>query len=136
MVKKDALERWTVEQSAELYSIRNWGAGYFDVSRDGHVMITPFLDNKKARVSIPKIIKGLRERGLDMPVLLRVENILDSQISLLHHSFGTAMERLGYKGVFRGVFPIKVNQQEQVLEEITKHGGKYHHGLEASYNFV
>ncbi|EPR44697.1 arginine decarboxylase [Desulfovibrio sp. X2] len=131
MVKKDALERWTVEQSAELYNIRNWGAGYFDVARDGHVVITPFLDNKKVRVSIPKIIKGLRERGLDMPVLLRVENILDSQISLLHESFRTAMDRLEYKNVFRGVYPIKVNQQEQVVEEITRYGGKYHHGLEA-----
>ena len=131
MVKKDALERWTVEQSAEVYGIRNWGAGYFDVSREGHVVITPFLDNKKVRVSIPKIIKGLRERGLDMPVLLRVENILDSQISLLHQSFRAAMDKVGYKNVFRGVYPIKVNQQEQVIEEITRHGGKYHHGLEA-----
>ena len=131
MVKKDTLERWNAEKSAELYNIRNWSAGYFDVSREGHAVITPFLDNKKVRVSIPRIIKGLRERGLDMPVLLRVENILDSQISNLHESFRAAMERLSYRNVFRGVFPIKVNQQEQVIEEITRHGGRHHHGLEA-----
>lgn len=131
MVKKDTLERWNAEKSAELYNIRNWSAGYFDVSREGHAVITPFLDNKKVRVSIPRIIKGLRERGLDMPVLLRVENILDSQISNLHESFRAAMERLSYRNVFRGVFPIKVNQQEQVIEEITRHGGRHHHGMEA-----
>ncbi|MDY0307399.1 MAG: arginine decarboxylase, partial [Desulfovibrionaceae bacterium] len=116
MVKKDTLERWNAEKSAELYNIRNWSAGYFDVSREGHVVITPSLDNKKVRVSIPRVIKGLRERGLDMPVLLRVENILDSQISHLHEAFRAAMERLSYRNVFRGVFPIKVNQQEQVIE--------------------
>ncbi|WP_027176019.1 biosynthetic arginine decarboxylase [Desulfovibrio aminophilus] len=131
MVKKDTLERWNAEKSAELYNIRNWSAGYFDVSREGHVVITPSLDNKKVRVSIPRVIKGLRERGLDMPVLLRVENILDSQISHLHEAFRAAMERLSYRNVFRGVFPIKVNQQEQVIEEITRHGGRHHHGLEA-----
>ena len=129
MVKKDTLERWNAEKSAELYNIRNWSAGYFDVSREGHAVITPFLDNKKVRVSIPRIIKGLRERGLDMPVLLRVENILDSQISNLHESFRAAMERLSYRNVFRGVFPIKVNQQEQVIEEITRHGGRHHLSL-------
>jgi arginine decarboxylase len=125
------LERWTVEQSAETYGIRNWGAGYFDVSDTGDVVITPILGNKDVKVSIPDIISGIKDRGLDMPVLLRIENILDSQISHLHESFRKAIASQGYQGEYRGVYPIKVNQQQQVLEEVTKFGSRYHHGLEA-----
>ncbi|GHV52436.1 arginine decarboxylase [Deltaproteobacteria bacterium] len=130
LAKVSALHRWGVEDSAELYGIRNWSAGYFDVSPEGDVVICPFGKNGSVRVSIPAIIKGLRERGLDMPVLLRVENILDSQIALLHSSFATAIRNLGYKGEYRGVFPIKVNQQQQVVEAIATVGKEYHHGLE------
>ena len=124
------MQRWSVEDSAELYGIRNWSAGYFDVSPEGDVVICPYGNTKPVRVSILDVIEGMRDRGLDMPVLLRVENILDSQISLLHSSFNKAIKSLGYKGSYRGVFPIKVNQQQQVLEALTKTGNRYHHGLE------
>ena len=77
MAKPSALQRWSVEDSAELYGIRNWSAGYFDVSSAGDVVICPFGKAKPVQVSIPDIIKGLRDRGLDMPVLLRIENILE-----------------------------------------------------------
>ncbi|MDR3073790.1 MAG: biosynthetic arginine decarboxylase [Deltaproteobacteria bacterium] len=130
MAKPSALQRWSVEDSAELYGIRNWSAGYFDVSSAGDVVICPFGKAKPVQVSIPDIIKGLRDRGLDMPVLLRIENILESQISLLHSSFDKAIRSLGYKGQYRGVFPIKVNQQQQVVEAIARSGAPYHHGLE------
>jgi arginine decarboxylase len=130
LAKTTALQRWSAEDSAELYGIRNWSAGYFDVSPEGDVVVCPFGKAKPVRVSIPDIIKGMRDRGLDMPVLLRIENILDSQISLLHSSFSKAIKSLGYKGSYRGVFPIKVNQQQQVLEALTTTGAKYHHGLE------
>jgi arginine decarboxylase len=77
------------------------------------------------------IISGIKERGLKMPILLRLGDILQSRISLLHDSFQTAIDTFGYKGQYRGVFPIKVNQQQQVVEEVTHFGSKYHHGLEA-----
>ncbi len=130
MAKTTALQRWSVEDSADLYGIHNWSAGYFDVSAQGDVVICPFGKTKPVCVGIPDIIKGMRDRGLDMPVLLRVENILDSQISLLHTSFSKAIKKLGYKGEYRGVFPIKVNQQQQVVEAIARTGTRYHHGLE------
>lgn len=130
MAKKRTLQRWSAEDSAELYGIRNWGLGYFDVSAEGDVVVRPFGAKKSITVSIPEIIRGMRERGLDMPVLLRIENILDSQISLLHETFSKAIARLGYKGAYRGVFPIKVNQQQQVVEKIAHFGARYHHGLE------
>jgi len=130
LAKKSTLQRWSSEDSAELYGIRNWGTGYFDISSDGDVIVRPFGNKNPVSVSIPAIIQGIRERGLDMPVLLRIENILDSQISQIHESFRKAIKTLGYKGDYRGVFPIKVNQQQQVVETIARYGSHYHHGLE------
>lgn len=130
MVRNRGLQQWGVEDSAELYGIRNWGAGYFSVSDEGEVVIHPMGSGKGPAVSIPEVIRGMRERGYDMPVLLRVENILDSQITTLHESFRKAIKKLGYKGQYRGVFPIKVNQQQQVVEKIAQIGTRFHHGLE------
>ncbi|MBN2164585.1 MAG: biosynthetic arginine decarboxylase [Pontiellaceae bacterium] len=126
---KNDTTAWTVEDSAELYGINNWGADYFSVSRKGEVMVHPHGNG--VGVSLRKIIDGLDDRGLDMPVLLRLSDILDSRIQKLHESFAKAIADFEYDGRYRGVYPIKVNQQQQVLEEITKFGARYHHGLEA-----
>ncbi|HBR01640.1 MAG TPA: arginine decarboxylase, partial [Ruminiclostridium sp.] len=96
----------------------------------GEVMVNPYKDNDSVAISLMNIISGIRERGLEMPVLLRFENLLDAQISFLNNSFGEAMKKLNYKGEYRGVYPIKVNQQQQVVYEVTKFGQRYHHGLE------
>lgn len=130
MNKTEILGRWSKEKSEELYGIRNWGAGYFSISDTGEVLVNPNKDNESTAVSLMDIISGVRDRGLDMPVLLRFENLLDSQISFLNDSFREAMKKLNYKGEYRGVYPIKVNQQQQVVEEVTKFGQRYHHGLE------
>ncbi len=130
MNKNEVLGRWTKAKSEELYGIKNWGGGYFSISEKGEVMVNPYKDRPSAAVSMVDIISGVRERGLDMPVLLRFENLLDSQISYLNNSFASAIKKLGYKGDYRGVYPIKVNQQQQVIEEVTKFGQRYHHGLE------
>jgi len=126
-----SMERWTVENSVDLYGIRNWGGGYFDISDKGEIVINPTGKDPAHVVSMMDIISGIKDRGLRMPIMLRLGDILQSRISLLHHSFQTAIENFGYKGQYRGVFPIKVNQQQQVVEEVTHFGSKYHHGLEA-----
>jgi arginine decarboxylase len=130
-LKSNGKPNWTPADSAELYGIKNWGAGYFDLAEDGAVTINVTVNGTRASVSIPDIIVGMQQRGLQMPVLLRVENLLDSQITLLNEAFARAIAQAGYKGVFRGVFPIKVNQQCQVIEEIARFGASYGHGLEA-----
>ncbi|MBU0673717.1 MAG: biosynthetic arginine decarboxylase [Proteobacteria bacterium] len=130
MIQKDSLERWTIDHSADLYGIRNWGTGYFDINPKGDVIITPHKDQKSS-ISLPDIIAGIKDRGLEMPVLLRISNILDRQICLLHDCFDQAIKNFGYTGKFKGVYPIKVNQQQQVVEEITKFGDQFDHGLEA-----
>lgn len=129
--KKEALERWSLENAADMYGIKNWGAGYFDVSSVGDVVYTPGPKFKNKKISLMEIVSGIKARGLGMPVLLRIGNILDSQISLIHESFRKAIENFGYQGQYRGVYPIKVNQQQQVVEEVTEFGARYHHGLEA-----
>lgn len=120
---------WSVEQSAEIYGIGNWGADYFSVSQEGEVLVHPHGNG--VSVSLRKIVDGLLDRGMDMPVLLRMSDILDSRIKKLHESFAQAIATFEYQGKYRGVYPIKVNQQQQVLEEISEFGARYHHGLEA-----
>lgn len=130
MIKKEILDRWTPEKSEELYGIKNWGAGYYNINSTGEVTVSPFGDTSDVSVSLIDIISGIKERGLDMPVLLRFENLLDAQITNINESFRKAMDELNYKGEYRGVYPVKVNQQQQVIEEMAKFGQRYHHGFE------
>ncbi|MBQ9536690.1 MAG: biosynthetic arginine decarboxylase [Desulfovibrionaceae bacterium] len=129
MAKNQALHQWKIEDSIELYGIHNWGAGFFDVANNGEVVFLP-SGKDGPTISLLEIIAGLQERGYDMPVLLRIENILASRIAAIHQSFRKAIKNLGYQGEYRGVFPVKVNQQQQVVEKIVQAGMPYHHGLE------
>ena len=129
-MKRDLVTTWTAAEAAELYGIRTWGAGYFDLGDDGTVHVTVPFDGKRVGVSLMSIIAAMQQRGVQMPALLRVENLLDAQIAVLNESFRAAMGSLGYRGSYRGVFPIKVNQQCQVIGEIARFGARYGHGLE------
>src|SRR3974390_70911 len=122
---------WTPAESAELYGVRNWGAGYFDIDEAGDVTVCVPANGGRATVSLMDLIAGMQQRGMQMPVLLRLDNLLDAQIALLNDTFNNAMQALGYKSEYHGVFPIKVNQQCAVIEEIVRVGARYGHGLEA-----
>jgi arginine decarboxylase len=122
---------WSTEQSAETYGIRDWGNGYFDVSSKGEVVINLRDGNKTKPVSLPDIVGGMRERGMQLPVLLRFGDLLRWRIEELNEGFATAIREANYRGQYRGVYPIKVNQQQEVIEEVTRYGKKYHYGLEA-----
>lgn len=131
MAQHQAMQLWQVEDSIELYGIRTWGAGFFDISPEGQVVVCPHGTHSQGpRIPLLEIIAGLKDRGYDMPVLLRIENILSSRIAKIHKSFNNAITKLGYHGEYRGVFPIKVNQQQAVVEKIAQFGSRYHHGLE------
>jgi len=122
--------KWSAAQSTELYGVGNWGAGYFSISDKGEVAVHPDGPGG-ASVSLYAVARGIQERGFDLPVLVRLSDILDSRIKRLHESFAKAITEYNYQGVYRGVYPIKVNQQQQVVEEICSFGARYHHGLEA-----
>ncbi|MBW7907797.1 MAG: biosynthetic arginine decarboxylase [Kiritimatiellae bacterium] len=130
-MKTDSLTRWTSNDTAELYGVRNWGGGYFDVSEKGELIVRPKGKGTGETIGMTQIIEDLKARGIAMPVLLRFGDILSSRIAAINLSFRKAIEEAGYKADFRGVFPIKVNQQQQVLEDIVAYGRPFHHGLEA-----
>ncbi len=131
MNQPETLERWNVQQSVELYGIRNWGSGFFDVNTSGDVVVKLANGEATVDVSLKEVVAGLEDRAIGMPVLLRFRDILDRTIQRINEGFNEAIAAVGYKGNFRGVFPIKVNQQQQVIDEIATFGKRYHHGLEA-----
>ena len=125
------MERWNAGKSAELYGVNLWGGGHFQVAENGDALVLPRPGATSRAVSIAEVAEGIRARGFDMPVLLRIDNILEAQIESLNETCRAAMEELGYKGRFMGAYPIKVNQQRQVVEKVAAFGARYHHGLEA-----
>jgi arginine decarboxylase len=122
---------WTAAHSADLYGVNDWGAGYFGVSAKGDITVTAHDLKDDSSVSLLDIVNEIRARGMDTPVLVRFENLLAQQITQLNEAFRTAIRNSSYQGEYRGVFPIKVNQQSHVIEEIAQVGAKYGHGLEA-----
>lgn len=130
-VTGEPVASWTAEDSADLYGVREWGANYFDISEQGEAEVTVNFGENKVHVPIIDIVSGMKERGLAMPAVLRIENVLDDRIAQLNDAFARAIEQGGYQNQYRGVFPIKVNQQCHVIEEIADFGSRYHHGFEA-----
>ncbi|HKJ64514.1 MAG TPA: biosynthetic arginine decarboxylase, partial [Desulfopila sp.] len=124
-------DKWSIKDASELYGVKNWGAGYFSIDTSGDAVVTPFGSDHGPRISLYEVAREIEDRGFSMPVLLRIENILGSQIKLLNETFRKVIKETGYRGEYRGVYPIKVNQQEQVVEAITQFGKEYSHGLEA-----
>lgn len=118
--------RWSIEDAADLYGIERWGNDYFGLNAQGQVVAKTL----STEVALTDIINGISERELCMPVLLRIENILDAQLFRLYSAFNQAIEGCGYQSEYRGVYPIKVNQQAQVVEEIADFGSRYRHGFE------
>ena len=123
---------WSAAHSADLYAINDWGAGYFSIDESGDVAVSTTTDNGiEVKASVLDIVNAAKERGMDAPVLIRFEDLLAQQIRRLNDAFAKAINESGYSGTYRGVFPIKVNQQCHVIEEIAQVGRPYHHGLEA-----
>lgn len=105
--------------------------GYFDIAEDGEVYVKAGTGEEAGKTSLIRIIDELKLRGIRLPVLLRFSNILKYQITRINEAFHSAIKQCGYQGQYRGVYPIKVNQQQQVLEDIARFGEKFHYGFEA-----
>jgi len=129
--KRKSENAWTTEKSAELYGVKTWGHNFFGINKNGHVTVRLEDDKAQAEVSLFDVIDGLRDRGTHLPVLLRFRDLLHSRIAEINESFHKAIMESKYRGEYRGVYPIKVNQQRQVIEEIAEFGKRYHYGLEA-----
>ncbi len=128
-MNKEVLSRWSTAKSDEIYGVSNWGKGYYSVDDNGLINVVPY-NKKDVKVPLIDIVKKASDRGLEMPLLVRFENLLDARIARLNDNFKKAMKNLGYKGSYEGVYPVKVNQQQEVVKEIASFGKKYHHGFE------
>jgi len=124
------MRAWTIRDALELYNVTAWGAGFMTVNEKGNVEVRPH-GNGTAGVDLLDLVHDLAQRGLRTPLLIRFSDILAARIEGLRKSFATAITEYGYRGAFRGVYPIKVNQQRHVVEEIVDYGAAARIGLEA-----
>jgi arginine decarboxylase len=123
-------ELFTINDATELYEVDRWGKGYFSISKDGHVLVHPTKDPSHA-IDLKQLTDHLMLRGIGLPVLIRFRDILRHRVGDIHNAFQTAINQHQYEGRYICVYPIKVNQQRQVVEEVLDFGREYGFGLEA-----
>ncbi|OYV70792.1 MAG: arginine decarboxylase, partial [Deltaproteobacteria bacterium 21-66-5] len=126
-----AVAGWTIDSARQLYNIEGWGSGFFDVNAKGHVIVRPDRAQPDRELDLFELSLDLEEQGVALPVLLRFSDILRSRIDALSEHFQAAREEFGYTGGYTTVYPIKVNQQRHVVEEIVQFGASHGVGLEA-----
>lgn len=123
-------ETWTVDDTRDLYMIDRWGGGYFDVSADGKMTVAP-LQGRGRKVVISEVLEQAKqEEGLVTPLVIRFQDILHHRVRTLNEAFIKAISENKYRGAYRGVFPIKVNQLREVVDEILEAGRPFHYGIE------
>src|ERR1700751_102789 len=126
MTKND----WDLEAANATYNVEGWGTGYFSINADGNVVAKPLQENGGA-IPILEVINEARARGLPFPLVIRFQDLLRHRVESVNRAFENAITEFNYRGKYRGVFPIKVNQLREVIEEIVDAGEQFHFGLEA-----
>jgi arginine decarboxylase len=127
---REPTERWTVTDARELYDVARWGKGYFSVAANGHLLVHPAKDPTRA-IDLKELVDTLVLRGISLPILVRFAEILRHRLQEIHQAFQNAITEHGYQSDYCCVYPIKVNQQRQVVEEVFEYGRPYKFGLEA-----
>jgi arginine decarboxylase len=120
---------WDIQSAISLYNIDRWGSGYFAINAKGHIQVQPVQGDEG--IDIMEVIEEARSRGLIFPLLIRFQDLLRNRVDRINRAFIEAIREANYQNVYRGVFPIKVNQLREVVEEIIDAGKEYHFGLEA-----
>src|SRR6516162_5589339 len=120
---------WKIAESLDLYQVEAWGKGYFSINAAGHVVIRPNQESSR-EVDLYEIVQGLKARDLHTPVVIRFSDILAHRLRHLADAFATAITENDYKNRYTAVFPIKVNQQRLVVEEVYRYGQEFGFGLE------
>src|SRR4051812_48881165 len=124
------VSRWTATDAAELYDIARWGKGYFSVDDNGHVRVHPNKEPDRW-LDLKQLVDRLQLRGIDLPILIRFAGILKHRLGEIHQAFANSIAEHKYNGNYCCVYPIKVNQQRQVVEEVLRFGKPFSFGLEA-----
>jgi len=128
--QNESAAAWTTEDSRALYNVESWGIGFFDVNEQGHVVVRPDKSNPERELDLFELAKDLDEQGVKLPMLLRFSDILRSRIETISQRFRNALREFEYDGDYTLVYPIKVNQQRHVVEEIVNFGASCGVGLE------
>ena len=123
-------ERWSTQDASDLYDVASWGKGYFSVAPNGHLRVHPEKDPARA-IDLKELVDTLVLRGISLPILIRFADILKHRMGEIASAFQTAIAEHKYQGNYFCVYPIKVNQQRQVVEEVLEYGRPYRFGLEA-----
>jgi arginine decarboxylase len=126
MTKSD----WDVEAASATYNVDGWGSGYFSINSAGNVEAKPLKD-AGGSIDLLEVVNEARARGLGFPLVIRFQDLLRHRVETVNRAFQAAMQEFGYRNEYRGVFPIKVNQLREVIEEIVDAGAQFHFGLEA-----
>src|SRR5246500_4676164 len=121
---------WDVDAAIATYNVDGWGDGYFTVNPTGKVVVRPLQENG-GTIDVLEVVNEARNRGLSFPLVIRFQDLLRHRVESVNLAFQNAITEFDYKGQFRGVFPIKVNQLREVIEEIVDAGQQFHFGLEA-----
>jgi arginine decarboxylase len=129
-VEPVADDTWTIDSARALYNIEGWGIGYFDINEQGHVVVRPDAENPSRELDLFELANDLEAQGVGLPLLLRFSDILCSRIESLTERFDRAIREYEYTGGYTTVYPIKVNQQRHVVEEIVEFGKASGVGLE------
>src|SRR3954469_20826498 len=119
---------WDVEAATATYNVDGWGGGYFSINENGNVVVTPLQENG-GNIEILQVVNEARVRGLSFPLVIRFQDLLRHRVESVNRAFQAAIDEFEYKGQYRGVFPIKVNQLREVIEEIVDAGLQFHFGL-------
>jgi len=127
--KFNPAQPWRVEDSLELYHVEAWGKGYFGINDSGHVVVRPDT-TERHEIDLYEVVEGLQARDLTTPVVVRFSDILAHRLRRLHDAFAQAITENDYKNRYAAVFPIKVNQQRLVVEEVYRYGQEFGFGLE------
>ena len=122
---------WSIEEAERVYGVSQWGGGYFKVGENGNVHITPVPEDPSIQIDFNSVIEDIRKEGVQFPVVVRFHDILRSQVAGLNKAFRSTIEEAEYKGEYQGVYPVKVNQMREVVEEIVDAGKPFNYGLEA-----
>lgn len=124
-------EQWTIDQAEDLYGVNRWGAGYFSIGENGNIQISPNHQRPDIKIDMQEVLQEMKSEGIQFPAVIRFHDILRSQVEILNETFRETIKAAEYEGVYSGVYPVKVNQMREVVEEILDAGAPYNYGLEA-----
>jgi len=121
-------DSWDIPSAISLYNVDRWGSGYFSINRSGNIQVMP-TQQESLSIDLVEVVQEARDRGMSFPLVVRFQDLLRHRVETINRAFQSAISEARYQNVYKGVFPIKVNQLREVVEEIQDAGSPYHLSL-------